>query len=413
MSGEHKLLTGMRVLDVTNYLSGPFASLLLAGLGAEVIKVERPGIGDPCRWNPPFANPGGISFEQKSEEDISLIFLKRNRSKKSISLNLQSEKGREIFKELVPRVDVVLENFTPGVMGRLGLGYEGLKGLNPKLIYCSISGFGQSGPYTGYQAFDLVVQAMSGVMAITGEEGGPPMRCGFLLGDQSAALFATVGILSATIERQKTGKGRAIDVSMQAGLFSMIMDDTWELVLAEGLPVRTGNRIARLAPFSVYAAQDGYVVICTASDEQWQNVLRAIGREDLKEDPRYCTSASRVKNVREVEALIGNWMREKSTQEALDGLRKNRVPCSHVLEIQDVLQDPQLKHRGMMVDLAHPVYGKIHGATGSGFPIRYSEMNVQYDHPAPRLGEHNEEIYSGLLGYDQEKLARLKKEGII
>lgn len=239
------------------------------------------------------------------------------------------------------------------------------------------------------------------------------MRCGFLLGDQSAALFATVGILSATIERQKTGKGRAIDVSMQAGLFSMIMDDTWELVLAEGLPVRTGNRIARLAPFSVYAAQDGYVVICTASDEQWQNVLRAIGREDLKEDPRYCTSASRVKNVREVEALIGNWMREKSTQEALDGLRKNRVPCSHVLEIQDVLQDPQLKHRGMMVDLAHPVYGKIHGATGSGFPIRYSEMNVQYDHPAPRLGEHNEEIYSGLLGYDQEKLARLKKEGII
>jgi len=200
---------------------------------------------------------------------------------------------------------------------------------------------------------------------------------------------------------------------MQAGLFSMIMDDTWELVLAEGLPVRTGNRIARLAPFSVYAAQDGYVVICTASDEQWQNVLRAMEREDLREDPRYRTSASRVKNVHEVEALVGGWMREKSTQEALDRLRKNRVPCSPVLEIQDVLQDPQLKHRGMMVDLTHPVYGKIHGAAGAGFPIRYSEINVQYDRPAPRLGEHNEEIYSGLLGYDQEKLSQLKKEGII
>ncbi len=413
MSGNDKLLSGMRVLDVTSYLSGPFASLLLAGLGAEVIKVERPGIGDPCRWNPPFANPGGISFERRSEEDISLIFLKRNRDKKSISLNLQSEKGREIFKELVPKVDVVLENFTPGVMNRLGLGYEALKGLNPKLIYCSISGFGQSGPYTGYQAFDLVVQAMSGVMAITGEEGGPPMRCGFLLGDQSSALFATVGILSAFIERQRTGKGRAIDVSMQAGLFAMIMDDAWELVLGEGLPVRTGNRIARLAPFSVYAAQDGYVVICTASDEQWQNVLRAMGREDLKEDSRYRTSASRVKNVREVEALIGNWMREKSTQATLNELRKNRVPCSPVQEIQDVLQDPQLKHRGMMVDLAHPVYGKIRGVTGAGFPVQYSEMKVQYDHPAPRLGEHNEEIYSGLLGYDQEKISQLKQEGII
>jgi CoA:oxalate CoA-transferase len=413
MSREDKLLSGVRVVDVTNYLAGPFASLLLAGLGAEVIKVERPGIGDPCRWNPPFANPDGISFERKSEEDISLIFLKRNRNKKSISLNLQSAMGREIFKELVLKADVVLENFTPGVMDRLGLGYEALKGTNPKLIYCSISGFGQSGPYTGYQAFDLVVQAMSGVMAITGEEEGPPMRCGFLLGDQSAALFAIVGILSAIIERQRTGKGRAIDVSMQAGLFSMIMDDTWELVLAEGLPVRTGNRIARLAPFSVYPAQDGYVVICTASDEQWQSVLRAMGREDLKEDPRFQTSASRVKHVQEVEALLKGWMREKSSQEALDILRKNRVTCSPVLEIRDVLQDPQLKHRGMMVDLSHPTYGKINGAAGAGFPIRYPEMDLQYDHPAPHLGENNEEIYSGLLGYDREKLSQLKREGII
>lgn len=392
---------------------GPFASLLLAGLGAEVIKVERPKVGDPCRWNPPFSNIGQISFERQAEGDFSLLFLKRNRGKKSITLNLQSEKGKEIFKELAQKVDVVLENFTPGVMDRLGLGYEVLREKNPQLIYCSISGFGQTGPYTDYQAYDLVIQAMSGVLAITGEEDGPPLRCGFLIGDQGSALFAIIAILSAYIERQRTGQGRAIDISMQEGLFSMIMDDTWELVLSQGLPVRTGNRLPRLVPFSVYSSQDGYVVICTASDDQWQNLLKALGRGDLKDDSRYRLSASRVKNVKDVEDLIKNWIKERTTKEAIEILRRNRVPCSPVLGIQDVLNDPQLKHRNMIVDLFHPAYGKVSGASGAGVPFKFSGIDLEYDKPAPLLGEYNEEIYSQLLGYDGEKLSQLKKEGVI
>ena len=407
------MLTGIRILDVSNYLSGPLASLFLAGLGADVIKVERPQTGDPCRWNPPFANQNQVSFERKAGEDLSLIFLKRNRNKKSITLNLQSLKGKEIFKELAQKVDVVLENFTPGVMDRLGLGYEVLKEKNPRLIYCSISGFGQTGPYNDLQAYDLVIQAMSGVMAITGEEGGPPLRAGFLIGDQSSALFAVIGILSAYIESRRTGKGRAVDISMQDCLFSMIMDDAWEMVLSQGLPLRTGNRVSRLAPFSVYPSKDGYVVICTASDDQWLNLLKAMGREDLAENPLYRQSASRVKNVKEVEALIKEWLKEKTAQTAIEILRRNRVPCSPVLEIQEVLNDPQLQHRKMITDLKHPVYGKVCGASGAGFPIKYSGIELAYEKPAPLLGQDNEEIYGQFLEYDGEKLAQLKKEGVI
>jgi formyl-CoA transferase len=298
-------------------------------------------------------------------------------------------------------------------MDRLGLGYEVLKEKNPRLIYCSISGFGQTGPYNDLQAYDLVIQAMSGVMAITGEEDGPPLRAGFLIGDQSSALFAVIGILSAYIESQRTGKGRAVDISMQDCLFSMIMDDTWELVLSQGLPVRTGNRVSRLVPFSVYPSQDGYVVICTASDDQWLNLLKAMGREDLAENPQYRQSASRVKNVKEVEALIKEWLKEKTAQTAIEILRRNRVPCSPVLEIQEVLNDPQLQHRKMITDLKHPVYGKVCGASGAGFPIKYSGIELAYEKPAPLLGQDNEEIYSQFLEYDGEKLAQLKKEGVI
>lgn len=410
---DGKMLSGLRILDVTNYLSGPFASLLLGGLGAEVIKVERPETGDPCRYNPPFANPGQVSFDRQADGDLSLIFLKRNRGKKSITLNLRSERGKEIFKKLAAKVDVVLENFTPGVMDRLGLGYEALKEVNPKLIYCSISGFGQSGPYEDLQAYDLVIQAMSGVMAITGHEDGPPLRVGFLIGDQCSALFAVIGILSAVIERQRTGRGRAVDISMQDCLFSMVMDDAWDLVLSQGLPARTGNRVPRLVPFNVYPSKDGYVVICTASDDQWLNLLKALGREDLKEDPKYRYSAGRVKHVKEVEALITEWIEEKTSQTAIEILRRNRVPCSPVLEIQDVLNDPQLRHRKMIVDLQHPAYGKVCGACAAGFPIKFSEVDLQYEKGAPLLGQDNEEIYSQFLGYDEEKLAQLKKEGVI
>lgn len=408
-----KMLPGLQILDVTNYLSGPFASLFLAGLGAEVIKVERPELGDPSRSNPPFANPGQVSFDRQADGDMSIVFLKRNRGKKGITLDLREEKGKEIFKKLAQKVDVVLENFAPGVMDHLGLGYKDLRQINPKLIYCSISGFGQDGPSKDLQAYDTVIQGMSGAMAITGYENGPPLRSGLFIADQTASLFAIIGILSAVIERQQSGKGRAVDVSMQDCLFSMVMDDPWELIQSQGLPVRTGNRLTRLVPFNVYPSIDSYVIICTASDGQWLNLLKAMGREDLKENPKYQHPQNRVKHSKEVDILIGEWVRQKTSQEVLDILRRNRVPCSPVLEIQDVLNDPQLRHRKMIMDLQHPVYGKVCGACAAGFPIKFSEAELQYERPAPLLGQENEEIYSRFLGFDKEKLCQLKKEGII
>ncbi len=408
-----KLLSGLRILDVTNYLAGPFASLLLAGLGAEVIKVENPEGGDPTRRNPPFANPGKVSFDRQGDDDLSLLFLKRNRGKKSITLNLKSAKGKDIFKGLVQKVDVVLENFAPGVMARLGLDYPVLKEVNPKIIYCSIAGFGQSGPYRDQPALDFVVQAMSGVMAVTGHEDGPPLRSGLLVGDQVPPLYALIGILSAIIERQRTGKGRAIDISMQDCLFFMIMDDAWDLTLSQGLPVRTGNRLSRLVPFNAYSSKDGYLVICTVNDEQWLNLLTAMGREDLKENPKYRHSLSRVKNSKEVDALVREWVEQKTSREVLEILRRNRVPCGPVLEIQDVLNDPQIEYRKMIADLKHPVYGKVRGVCAADFPIKFSDADLQYDRPAPLLGQNNQEIYSEFLGYDEEKLSLLKSEGVI
>jgi crotonobetainyl-CoA:carnitine CoA-transferase CaiB-like acyl-CoA transferase len=408
-----KMLSKLRILDVTNYLSGPFASLNLAFLGAEVIKVERPGIGDPCRWNPPFANPSQMSFEREAEKDVSLIFLKRNRGKKSITLNLKSEKGRDIFRELAQMGDIVLENFPPGVMDRLGVGYGDLKKVNPKLIYCAISGFGQSGPYKDFPAYDLVIQALSGAMAITGYADGPPLRCGIFIGDQVPGLYAIIGILSAVIEREQSGKGRQIDISMQDCLFSMVTDDTWELNLAHGLPVRSGNQILRLAPFDVYPSKDGHVVICVASDDQWQNLIKAIGREDLKEDARYREAANRVKNKKEVGELIGEWVRGKNTQEAVETLRRNRISCSAVSEMDQVLNDPQLKSRNMIVELLHPTYGRVPGASAAGFPIKISNHGIPERRPAPLLGQNNDEIYSQLLKFDREKLLQLREEGVI
>ncbi|MFH1757904.1 MAG: CoA transferase [Pseudomonadota bacterium] len=407
-----KHLEGILVIDLTAWLAGPFVSLNLAAMGAEVIKIERPKVGDPCRWNPPFAGPEGVSHVRKTGEDISLLYLKRNRGKKSVSLNLQSERGKEILRLLVKKGDVLIENFAPGTMERLGFDYPQLKAINPKIIYCSISGYGQDGPYRDRTAFDLTIQAMSGIMGVTGFPDGPPTRCGAWIGDMIPGLYGVCGILGALVTREKTGQGERIDISMQDGCFSMIMDEALDLHLSLGIPMRTGNRNPRLAPWNVYAAKDGHIAICVAANPQWEAFLEAVGREDLKNDSRFKNPEGRFKHADEVEKIASEWIKDKTQEAALEGLRAKNVPCDPVPEIPQVLNDPQLQYRGMIQDLIHPLSGKT-GLKAAGFPIRFSALPAAPYAPAPYPGKHNQEIYQGLLGIATEELEAMEKEGII
>jgi crotonobetainyl-CoA:carnitine CoA-transferase CaiB-like acyl-CoA transferase len=407
-----KHLEGIRVIDLTAWLAGPFVSLNLAAMGAEVIKIERPRAGDPCRWNPPFAGPQGVSHARKTDEDTSLLYLKRNRGKKGISLNLQSERGKEIFRQLVKKGDVVIENFAPGAMERLGFDYPRLRAINSRIIYCSISGYGQNGPYRDRAAFDLTIQGMSGIMGVTGFPDGPPTRCGAWIGDMIPALYGVCGILAALASREKTGQGERIDISMQDSCFSLIMDEALDLHLSLGIPMRTGNRNPRLAPWNVYPAVDGHLAICVATNEQWTAFLEAIGREDLKEDPRFKNQEGRFKHSDAVEIVVKEWLKGLTQEGALRTLRAKKVPCDAVPEIPEVLEDPQLKARGMMPELLHPQSGPT-GLKAAGFPIHFSERPGGYSSPAPSIGQHNQEVYGGILGISDAEMEKLKSEGII
>jgi crotonobetainyl-CoA:carnitine CoA-transferase CaiB-like acyl-CoA transferase len=387
--------------------------MIAAYLGAEVIKVERPGVGDPVRANPPYSGPKGIVLEKKDNRDLSFSLLKRGRGKKSITLNLQAEKGKNICKELVKKVDVVAENFAPGVMDRLGIGYAELKKIKPDIIFCSISGFGQDGPYKNLPAFDPVVQGMSGVMEVTGYAENPPVRAGLAVGDQVAALYMVIGLLSALRYREKTGLGQAVDISMMDSLFSLLFDEALDVYVERGIPIRTGNRRLRLTPFNSYKAKDGYVVICTASDLHWDALLKAMGREDLLEDVRYKTLDQRMKNADEVDALVESWTSGRGKRETVEILRKQGIASGIVATIPEVLADPQLNFRGMVVKLDHPEFGPVEGAVAHGIPIKLSESAGGFDRPGPYLGAHNQEIYAGWLGYSQEDLKQLHQEGVI
>jgi len=407
-----KHLEGVRVIDLTAWLAGPFLSMQLAAMGAGVIKIERPGIGDPTRVSVPFAGPSGVRFEGKTQEDISLINLKRNRGKKSITLDMKSKRGMEILRMLVGRGDVVLENFAPGTMESFGLDYPALKAINPKIIFCSISGYGQSGPYRDRTAFDLTIQATSGIMAVTGFPDGPPLRCGPWIGDLIPALYGLSGILAALASREKTGQGERIDISMQDCCFSMIMDEALDLLVSRGIPTRQGNRNARAVPWNIFPTKDGNIAICVYTNDQWKVFLGAIKREDCLRDPRFKNLEDRLKNAKEVEAMVTEWSKNLSTEEALKILREKKIPCDPVLEVKEVLEDPQLKSRGMIPELMHPLSAQT-GLKAAGFPIRFAELPAEYPGPAPILGQHNEEIYRGLLGFSKEEMEQLEKEGII
>ena len=408
-----KPLEGITILDATSFLSGPYATLLLAGMGAKVIKVEQPKVGDPARISPPFAGKNGVAAKALDREDLSFGILKRARNKQSITLNLKHDKGKEIFKELAKRADVVVENFRPGTMDKLGVGYDELKGLNPGLIYCSISGFGLSGKYRDLPAFDIVVQAMSGLMSINGMPDSPPVKTGVLLGDIASGMFSAIGILAALRYREITGKGQQVETSMLDALLALILDDSLDFWSSQGHSVRMGNRLLRLTPFNSYSTRDGYIVIASGSDQHWERLLKAMNREDLIGDSRFNIQSQRTVNADEVDAMIAAWSRSMMTQEAVEILVKYEVPCGPVRDFLDILQDEELAKRGTLVDIQHPTAGKIEGFKAWGFPVKFSEAEVGFKQPAPILGAHNKEIYEDLLGLTPAEIEELKSNNVI
>lgn len=397
-------LEDVRILDFTLMLAGPFATMILGDCGAEIIKVEPPGKGDETRSIGPFA-------KRDTEKKAGGFFLSISRNKKSLTLNLKHPKGIEIAKALVKKSDVVMENFRPGVMDRLGLGYKTLQGINPKIVYTSISGFGQSGPYRDRPSFDLIAQAMGGVMAMTGPKGGPPYKVGPGVGDIWAATFAAYATMVALHWANKTGQGQHVDCAMYDTMLYMIERAIMMYSVGGIISGPEGNAHPLVAPYDCFETKDKkYVVIAAHWDKQWQNLCHAMNRDDLLEVPRLKTMASRAQNYGDLRPIIEAWAKSMERDEILRTLLAHDVPVGPVNAVDDIFQCPQVRHREMLVEVDHSIGGK---AEIVGVPIKFSETPGRVRKSAPLLGEHTEEILRVYLGYDDAQIRTLRNEGVI
>ncbi|MFT3973784.1 MAG: CoA transferase [Amaricoccus sp.] len=406
-------LAGLRVLDLTVALAGPYGTLLLAGLGAEVIKIEAPQGSDMARFNPPFYGRDGIHVGKMQEGDISLTILARSRAKRSISLDLKAERGRDLFLRLAETADIIVENMSDGTMERLGIDYARVAAVNPRIVYCSITGMGRPSPMPGVKAMDITIQALSGVMDTTGQPDGPPLRFGLPIADLLAPLYGIIGIQAALRQREATGVGQHVEISMLDALASLLPFEHVDVFQSHGFPPRTGSHHTRLTPFGVFPTADGHVSIAAATDAWAERVFEAMGRRELIEDPRFATRGPRAVNADAVNAMIEAWTRTLTTAQVIDALATQRgVPTAAVRTAAEVIADPHLRATGAIQPLVHPDAGEI-AAVGGGIPIRMSGSTVGLDRPAPKLGADNAGIYGDLLGLDDAEIASLKAAGVI
>ncbi|OIP29553.1 MAG: hypothetical protein CO106_04195 [Deltaproteobacteria bacterium CG_4_9_14_3_um_filter_44_9] len=394
-------LEGVKVLDLTQFEAGTTCTLLLAFLGADVIKVENPATGDMGRF----------AFSEKRAEGIdSFYFILLNLNKKSVTLDLKSKKGKEIFKEMVKKADIVVNNFTVGTMENLGLGYKVLKEVNPKIIYASITGFGTYGPYRDYPCFDIVAQATGGLMGVTGYPENPPTKVGTGLGDSIGAINLAVGILGALYQREKTGEGQEVEVAMQDGIFNTLRPVYNFYYVTGSKPIeRTGNKTKMIAPWNSYKTTDGYVVVGILTNPLWENLLKAIGREDALPDPRFSDPMIRGANCDAVDSMLEEWTSKRPKMEAMSYLAERGVPCGAILDMTELLNNPHLRERGMVTEIEHPTRGKV-AVLGSPIKLSKSEIKIQ---PAPLLGQHTREILGSMLNLSDADIAKLKEEKVI
>ena len=392
-------LAGVTVVDLTRVLSGPYCTMLLADMGARVIKIEQPGRGDETRtWGPPFL------------DGESAYFLSINRNKESVTLDFKRPEGRRLLERLIDGADVVVENFQPGTLDRLGLGYGDLSARVPRLVYCSISGFGQAGPGRDRPGYDMVIQAEGGLMSITGPADGPPCRLGVAVADILAGIFAAHGIVLALLARVRTGRGQLVDVAMLDAILSLLSYQA-SLFFATGRsPRRMGNRHPTIAPYDTFEAWDGEFVLAVGNDEQFRRFCDVIGEARIAEDPRFETNPDRVTNCDALRALVAPALARRSRDEWIAALTGAGVPCGSVREVGDALTDPQLLAREMVRDMTHPSAGPIRLL---GIPIKLSETPGAITSPPPRLGEHTARVLRDDLGLSEREIEGLEGAGTI
>lgn len=393
-----KPLDGLRVVDLTRVLAGPFCTMLLADMGADVIKVENPIGGDDSRAFGPY------------KEGLSAYYMGLNRSKRSVTLNLKDEKAKEMLKALVRDADIVVENFKPGTMNKLELGYEVLREVNPRIIYAATSGFGQTGPYSSKAAYDLIIQGMSGFMSITGFDKDHPVKSGSSIADIFAGVFTTIGILAALEHRRKTGKGQMVDVAMLDCMVATLENALATYDCTGKSPEPIGNVHRSIAPFASFTTADGQVNVCAGNDELWRRFCEVIGMEEYVSDPRFADNKARVANFHELAPLINERMAKRGTGEWTAALDAVKVPCGPIMDMEQVVNDPHIQARNMIVDLAHPLVGHL---LVPGVPIKFSESPASISCAAPGLGEHNKEIFTEFLGMTEEEIDELKQKGTI
>ena len=408
-----KILEGVRVLDLTQFFSGPQATLFLAGLGAEVIRIDSPAGAERVAVAPPYAGARGVSLDRRSPDDLNVNYLKRTRGKKAISLDLKHPEGKALFLRLVEHADVVVENFTVGVAERLGIDYTRLATLNPRIVYCALTGYGSTGPDRELKAYDATVQAAAGLMSVTGLPGQPPLKAGTALSDAIAGTFAMSGVLAALLDRANTGRGQFVDVSMVDCLFSLVFDDPIDWYERLGLPLRQGNRIMRFSPINSYPTSDGHAVLGAATPAQWTGVLNAIGREDLIDDPDWASLDWRVAHDGEVDGLVRDWAATRTTAEAVRIMLDCGAVASIIRGPQELAEWSHLRERGMYAPLEHPTLGVLANVGAPGFPLKFGAAAAGYDTPAPLPRQHNQEIYAGLLGMSNAEIERLTADGVI
>jgi crotonobetainyl-CoA:carnitine CoA-transferase CaiB-like acyl-CoA transferase len=400
----------VRVLELSRVLAGPWAAQTLADLGATVIKVEKPGTGDDTRtYAPPYASTsdGALSSE-------SAYFLSTNRGKRSVTIDLVHPEGQKLVRALAGKSDVVIENFKADGLAKYGLDYPSLQALNPGLVYCSITGFGQTGPYRHKPGYDFMIQGIGGLMSITGEPdqraGGGPMKVGVAVADIFTGLYATIAILGALAHRDRTGAGQQIDLALLDTQVAVLANQAMNYLVTGVAPQRLGNAHPNIVPYQVFAASDGHFIVAVGNETQYARLCEVLGRPDLASDQRFATNAARVNNRDEIVAILQSVFETHTMREWLDALERVGVPCGPINTVADVFADPQVQARGLRLDLPHPTIGSVPSVAN---PIKYSATPLAYRSAPPTLGADTDEILRNTLGITPAEIARMRKAGII